>query len=129
MATSRSGDREHPWTAGAAIFSGRPDPTWTLTEEQARRLEQLWHTLGPLGGEPPVPPALGYRGCFTAGGDGARCLTAYGGAVTRAGVEGAAQSEARADDARAVERLVIGSAPDAALRELIGELAGLEPAP
>lgn len=42
------------------VFSGRPNPSWTLSEEQARTLERLLAGLerGPLA----VPPdGLGYR--------------------------------------------------------------------
>ena len=42
------------------VFSGRPNPTWRLSEEDSRQLLALLDDLPPA---PPLPPgALGYRG-------------------------------------------------------------------
>jgi hypothetical protein len=44
------------------VFSGRPNPSWTLTPAQVRELQGLIKALStPLTGEPDVPD-LGYRG-------------------------------------------------------------------
>ena len=42
------------------IFSGRPNPTWTLSGEAAERLWSLLKGLEPA--PPEEPPDLGYRG-------------------------------------------------------------------
>lgn len=142
MATRRSADPEQGWTAGASVFSGRPDPDWPLPAADAAQLEALWGELQPLQGDAPEPPPLGYRGCWAAAPAGARRFTAYRGAVTCAEpaepgrraeppaepehrAEPPAAPERRADPARAVERLILASAPDAALRDQLLKLAGL----
>jgi hypothetical protein len=50
------------------VFSGRPDPTWTLSHGQEAELNRLL-AAAPLASTPPeLPSALGYRGfdlCIT----------------------------------------------------------------
>lgn len=116
--------RSDSWSAGASVFSGRPDPVWALPESQALRLDALWRALDDASGAAPTPPPLGYRGCFAEAPEGARRYTAYRGAVSRAEPASAAP-ETRADPQRAFERFVLGSATDAVLREQLLELAGL----
>ena len=120
MGTRRSAE---PWTAGASVFAGRRDPVWDLPAADAGRLEALWRALEPLEGDPPDPPALGYRGCFAVAPAGEQRFDAYGGAVRRSAPAGA--SEARADPGRAFERFVLSSAPDPDLREQLLTLAAL----
>jgi hypothetical protein len=106
MATSRS-HNETGWRAGAFVFSGRPDPTWPVTDETAVHLERIWASLDALEGEAPKPPSLGYRGCFVQDQTG-RLWTAFGGAVilTESG-----SSSSRRDEAQAFERSLLASAP------------------
>jgi hypothetical protein len=124
MGTSSSTE----WTAAASVFSGRPDPVWPLPPAAGVRLVALWDSLEPLEGDALVPPQLGYRGCCAAQADGIRRFAAYRGAVslTALPVPGGG-CEMRADPSRAFERLVLGSAPDAGLRQRILQLAGLCP--
>jgi hypothetical protein len=42
------------------VFSGRPNPRWTLSGERARELGERLTGVEPA--EPQEPPALGYRG-------------------------------------------------------------------
>jgi hypothetical protein len=122
MGTRRSAE----WTAGASLFSGRPDPVWPLPDAVARDLEQTWEALAVFAPDrpaPPAPPPLGYRGCFADDGRG-RHWDAYGGAVTLRGPGG---REVREDPAREFERRVLTSAPEGALPEAVLALAGLEP--
>jgi hypothetical protein len=45
------------------VFSGRPNPTWNLTESQCAEIEQNIAQLPEaVGKSVPSPPALGYRG-------------------------------------------------------------------
>lgn len=44
------------------IFSGRPNPSWTLDEGSSRRLAQLQEALAATAREIAELPALGYRG-------------------------------------------------------------------
>lgn len=42
------------------VFSGRPNPRWTLSGDRARELGERLSSVEPA--EPREPPALGYRG-------------------------------------------------------------------
>jgi hypothetical protein len=125
MVTSKSTEGVAQFVAGALIFSGRPDPTWTISAEEAKRLEALWNSLEPYKGPLPRAPALGYRGVFLR--DSAdRDWFAYGGGVTLKTAQG---SESRRDPDRKFEAVLLSSAPpkaippqliDAELRRQIG---------
>jgi hypothetical protein len=121
MAISRSNDTPESWTAGVELFSGRPDPRWTLTQTWARRVEALWDALEPVERAAPPPPPLGYRGCLTCDPAGRR-WQAYRGVVTLTSKYG---RDVRDDPTRGFERLVLESAPPGVLPERIVELAGL----
>jgi len=47
------------------VFSGRPNPCWTLSGESVRTLEQMLGGLQP--DRAPEPPGLGYRGILVVG--------------------------------------------------------------
>lgn len=106
MGTSRSGDPEG-WAAGASVFSGRPDPRWSVSPELGERLAGLWDGLPAWTGQRPAPPPLGYRGCRLEAPDG-RGWTAFGQLVEKEG-------EARRDAAQDFERALIASAPPGTL--------------
>lgn len=63
------------------VFSGRPNPEWTLTPEQSDELSQRMGFLTPTAAEPP-PLGLGYRGVVVrvdaTNAVGAASLRAYG---------------------------------------------------
>jgi hypothetical protein len=105
MATSRS-TSETGWIAGALVFSGRPDPTWPISQDVAAELVATWESLPPTDATS-SPPALGYRGCYVRDPDG-RMWTAYHELVTQSG-------ERRRDDERRFERTVLSSAPTGVL--------------
>jgi hypothetical protein len=108
MGTSKSSREPGEWRASVSIFSGRPDPAWSLSPEQVRRLEDIWSRL-----EPPVdaphagPPPLGYRGAFVDDPQGRRWY-AYGGRVA---LQRGTTVELRADPDREFERTIVESAP------------------
>jgi hypothetical protein len=111
MATSKS-TSESDWTAGAFIFSGRPDPTWPIPSDVAGDLVVIWESLPPS--EATVsPPTLGYRGCYVRCSTG-RMWTAYRELVTHS-------DERRRDDERCFERTVLSSAPAGLLPESTAE--------
>ena len=100
MGTSKS--IEH-CTATAAIFSGRPDPSWRLSKTEFEQLENIWKKLRPSAQAPPIAPALGYRGCsLDCGPRGV--WNAFGGVVAHG-------EEHRADPRRQFERAVLNSSP------------------
>jgi hypothetical protein len=100
MGTSKS--IEH-CTATAAVFSGRPDPSWRLSKTELKQLENIWKKLRPSAHTPPVAPALGYRGCSVDCGPRG-VWNAFGGVVARG-------EEHRADPGRQFERTVLNSSP------------------
>jgi len=100
MGTSKS--IEH-CTATAAIFSGRPDPSWRLSKARFEQLENIWKKLRPSAQVPPVAPALGYRGCSVDCGPRG-VWNAFGGVVAHG-------EEHRADPGRQFERAVLNSSP------------------
>lgn len=106
MATSRS-DSGDEWTAGALLFSGRPDPVWSVAEDTAMRLLAVWEALAPWKGPLPEAPPLGYRGSFLRN-EEEQMWRAFGGAVTFAS---GARSESRRDDGRSFERALLETAP------------------
>jgi hypothetical protein len=100
MGTSKS--TEH-CTATAAIFSGRPDPSWRLGKTVLEQLLNIWKKLRPSAQALPVAPALGYRGCSVDCGPRG-VWRAFEGVVARG-------EEHRADSGRQFERAVLNSAP------------------
>ena len=48
--------------ATALIFSGRPNPTWTIPEEMAATLAAAISALEQITPRPTEPPGLGYSG-------------------------------------------------------------------
>jgi hypothetical protein len=96
---------------GAFLFSGRPDPTWTIPIDVVRQLREIWESLPPgTAGSLPAP-LLGYRGVFLKDASG-REWTAYGGVVR---LQTREDSQVRRDEARSFERTLLASAPDGAL--------------
>jgi len=107
MGTSRSSDRAAKYIGGASVFSGRPDPAWAISADDAERLKSLWDSMEPYGGALPTAPVLGYRGCFLRDSSGLEWF-AYGGCVT---LKTATGSESRKDNNRKFEALLLSSAP------------------
>jgi hypothetical protein len=71
------------------LYSGRPNPTFTLTSEQAERVTQLLAAAQPdpeFRGGSVLPSILGYNGLLVRG--GAQDLAVYGGRVEIQGREG-----------------------------------------
>lgn len=111
MATSKSDKQATQWIGGALIFSGRPDPVWSVPDEAARELQSLWAGLQPSVGRLPGAPALGYRGAFLRY-PGGREWFAYEGIVTLK-TKNVVQS--RLDPARQFEKILLATAPPAQL--------------
>lgn len=49
---------------GVLLFSGRPNPTWHVSEDTVVELMLIWENLPPIKREPVFLPKLGYQGCF-----------------------------------------------------------------
>ena len=109
MAISKSAD-DNPLQGRCVLYSGRPDPVWTVSQRDAASLAEIWSRLLPHTGPVARPPALGYRGCCISGAGGE--WSAYGGVVTHTEAE---RHEARSDAEREFERAVLASAPSGLL--------------
>lgn len=112
MATSKSTsnrriDKRTFWTAGASVFSGRPDPVWEVKPSLAARLKRIWVSLKTAKVEPRPYPALGYRGCFLRGPRG-REWFAFGGVVE---LRSGRSPESRRDPSKKFESVLLASAP------------------
>jgi hypothetical protein len=108
MDTSKSSERSEKYIGGASIYSGRPDPTWEVSQADAERLLNLWASMEGHKGAVPSAPVLGYRGCFL-GDSTENNWFAYGGVVTLKLPEG---SESRRDENRKFESLLLSTAPE-----------------
>ena len=95
------------YTAGVSVFSGRPDPTWSVSEEVGSKLQILFDDLDRYEGPAVSAPPLGYRGAFLRDDEGHEWF-AYRGVVT---LNGPQSSEARQDPDREFERALIASTP------------------
>jgi hypothetical protein len=92
------------WIAGAKMFSGRPDPIWTISYQTAGKLLRLWDRLTPHRGPKLTPPGLGYRGCFLQERHLDRRWEAYEGVVSLG-------AEIRSDPHRSFESALLNTAP------------------
>ena len=116
MGTSKSGEKHDAWVAGAFVYSGRPDPTWSISRWVAKKLQELWESL-PASNETweARPGGLGYRGSFVRG-PGHREWVAFKGLVSLTTPEGI---EVRKDPARKFEETLFSSAPKGLLPESV----------
>ena len=108
MDTSKSPKEDRTYTAGASVYSGRPDPTWSLSEEAGSKLQQLFDALEKHDGPTASAPPLGYRGVFLRDNAGHEWF-AYREIVTLTGPN---RPEARKDAGRQLERAIVSSAPE-----------------
>ena len=102
MGTSRSSR----WTVTAHLFSGRPDPAWEVTAEQASELVTKLEQLPEVETGTPSPSrSIGYRGVTLNGPDGGNWLASEGTIVgSGAGIH-------RKDGGRVWERALLETAP------------------
>jgi hypothetical protein len=94
------------------VFSGRPNPRWTLSADRVKELEERLQALEQA--EEREPPGLGYRG-FLLSGDGDIQLRAFDStiAVTAAG------RTSFFKDARGLEELLLDQARQHGYGELV----------
>jgi hypothetical protein len=102
--------RQTTWLATALVFSGRRDPQWEISDDQAEAFLRGWSSLVAHTGSPTAPSALGYRGCRLQAPDGRSWLAQAGWVTLSAGLGGAVL-ETRLDPARGLERLLLSTAP------------------
>ncbi len=93
--------------ATALVFSGRPNPTWTISADDTATLLGVWEGLESAETGPPEPSGLGYRGVVVTAPDG-RCWYVFAGL---ADLSWQSSNEARVDADRALEQMILGTAP------------------
>jgi hypothetical protein len=94
----------------ADLFSGRPNPSFTLDAEQAATLATLLRGL-PAGGQRHEPPGLGYRGFVIRDtGDALPSCTALRAFHGTVSAECGQETRDLADPARTVERWLLAVA-------------------
>lgn len=98
------------WTAGASIWSGRPDPAWAVSAPDAKAVLAIWGALPTIEDVALAPTRLGYRGCWLRAPDGRR-WTAEIDKVVMTEDAGSGLTHARRDAAGAFERLILATAP------------------
>ena len=96
------------YTAGVSVFSGRPDPIWSLSAGVGSKLSRLFDSLDSYEGPAVSAPPLGYRGAFLRD-DAGHEWFAYRGVVTLTSPHG---SEVRKDGDREFERTLVASIPE-----------------
>jgi hypothetical protein len=122
MGTSKSTEQTVEYLAGVSIFSGRPDPTWTVNQSMFERLKSLWDSLEASTRAQQQPAPLGYRGCFLKDAAKGHEWVAYKGVVTLKTPMG---DEARNDENRKFESMLLASAPEGLIPPQILESEGL----
>lgn len=95
------------WHAGARFYVGRVDPSWRVSDAEARAVVAIWTTLPASDRVHPRGRKLGYRGCWLRAPDG----TSWAAADGLVGERAASTSSVRRDDASAFERAVLATAP------------------
>ena len=102
------------------VFSGLPNPTWMLDDDQAAELLAGWEELPATTGGP-YPATLGYRGVIIAFADGWRLVVADGVAIDQD------SGAARADSYRDLERQILetghGTVDPTLLDSVLAEIA------
>jgi hypothetical protein len=106
------------WQAGAFLYSGRPDPRWSVPASTVAGVMAVWDDLPQLAAWREPPSRLGYRGCWLEAPDGRRWIAgdravAFYAALDVAGSRGhgSKPTDVRRDDERAFERALLASAP------------------
>jgi hypothetical protein len=100
------------------VFSGRPNPAWTLTADEAAELRALASGLAAAADPPPPFDGLGYRGIVARDATG-WSLVAHRDVVRVSGPGGA---EVRADPGARVGRWLLGTAGGAVDAALLARL-------
>jgi hypothetical protein len=102
------------------VFSGRPNPTWTLdSEEVAEFLQRLNGLQFGLPSEAVKPPALGYRGFLAQAANGQTELSepirVYGGTVWQG-------EKILKDSDRALEKWLLQTGASSIERKVLGKI-------
>ena len=106
-----SGRGDAAWSAGARLYSGRVDPSWSVDASRARDAVGLFRALATSTRVHPAGGGLGYRGCWLRAPDGTSWVVANGLAAQRS----PGHDEVREDSSGAFEDAILATAPDGVL--------------
>ncbi len=108
MVILKSNKNLNYWVCGALIYSGRSDPQWTVSEQEAEHLVDLWNTLPISKNRVVLPGILGYKGCFLSSSAKMKWVS-FRGIVTC--YRDGKIVESRTDTERVFERKILDTAP------------------
>ena len=104
---------KNDWQVIALIYSGKADPQWQLTKEQAGHFIDLWNQAADSNSEVVIPSILGFKGIRLLS-KGKQCLI-YNGVITC--VEQEVKSS-KTDDGKTIEKFLLNTAPEKTLKLL-----------
>ncbi|TMQ07784.1 MAG: hypothetical protein E6J90_42405 [Deltaproteobacteria bacterium] len=107
MATSSSSS--DALQATALVFSGRPDPAWSIAGPSAAAIVELLEAAPVTDAASPTAPALGYRGVILSPEAGVVSWVIHAGMIVE--TRGRSAPVRRRDDGRRIERAVLTTAP------------------
>ena len=91
----------------ASIYSGRPDPRWDLSEEQADHFTSLWQQAALSKFEVNIPSKSGYKGIRMHAGD--KLFFIYSETITCIEKE---MRTSKKDEQRTIEIFLLNTAPE-----------------
>ena len=98
---------KHHWTVIASIYSGRPDPRWEITDEQAHHFMELWQEAPLSETEVVIPSISGYKGIRMHAGE--KQFLIYKEAITC--IEEKMRTSKK-DKQRTMEKFLLNTAPE-----------------
>jgi hypothetical protein len=106
------------------IFSGRPNPTWTLKNHEWVFLKSVWNRLSQCSAQDINPPGLGYHG-ISAEHENHESFFTFQGDVSR---ESSEEIEWCKDPTHEFEQYLLSTRPDKIVPdELLSQLTGKNP--
>jgi hypothetical protein len=95
------------WKVVALVYSGKADPKWQLSTEQAHHFIELWNRAANASNEVVIPSILGFKGIRLLSGN-KQCLI-YNGVITC--LKGG-RKFSKMDEERKIEKFLLGTAPE-----------------
>jgi hypothetical protein len=95
------------WKVIALIYSGKADPQWQLTKEQADHFVDLWNQAADSSSEVVIPSILGFKGVRLLS-NKKQCLISNG--VITCVEQGMKSS--KTDDGKNIEKFLLNTAPE-----------------
>jgi hypothetical protein len=104
---------KNDWKVIALIYSGKADPQWQLTKEQADHFIDLWNQAPGSGSEVVIPSLLGFKGIRLL--SEKKQYLIYKGVITC--LEQGMKSS-KTDEGKNIEKFLLSTAPEQTLKIL-----------